>query len=80
MQFLTNNDGAGNVFYAKTSCLKYALWFYVENWALKKFCLKMAKSSAKKVLTFNIHKAKGNIGVNESSMKSTKSPKEPKYF
>ena len=36
----------------------------------KKFCLKMAICIAKKVLTFNIHKAKGNIGVNESSMKS----------
>ena len=30
----------------------------------------MAIGIAKKVLTFNIHKVKGNIGVNEPSMKS----------
>ena len=39
----------------------------------------MAICIAKKVLTFNIHKAKGNIGVNESSMKS-KSHKKDKIF
>lgn len=39
----------------------------------------MAICIAKKVLTFNIHKAKGNIGVNESSMKST-SHKRDKIF
>ena len=40
----------------------------------------MAIGIAKKVLTFNIHKAKGNIGVNESSMKSTESQKRQNRF